>query len=86
MCDLWLACESWLADGSSEKTAFVGVTHEVSVDAILGTHVELWDGRRRKLAAVADMLLPLVGSRDYKMFVDTRRYVQSQYKMNAIVY
>ena len=62
MRDLWHASESWFADGSSEKTIFVGVTHEVSVGAILGTHVELRDGRGRKPVTDTDVLLFLVGS------------------------
>lgn len=86
MCDLGHTRESWLADGSSEKSAFVGVTHDLSVEVTLGTHVELWDGRGCKLVAVADMLVSLVGSRDYKLSVDTRTHIQSRYKMNAIVY
>ena len=86
MCDFWHASECWFAGRSSKTITFVSLTHAMGVGEVLGTHVELGNGRGRKSAAVAGVLLFLVGSRDYKVFVDTRIHIRSWYKMNAIVY
>lgn len=84
--DLRLASEDRLERGSSKLISLVRLAHTTGVGAILGTHVELWDGKGCKTAAGDDMLLLRADSQDCKMFVDTRRYSRSQYMLNAIVH